>query len=169
MRNQRGLSLLETMIAVSILLVAMAAIMSLFTVAVSQNTNQGEFGTRATEYCQDKMEQLLALSYGDSTTNTAVYPPAPTGGRGLGGLLIPVGNFRGGIDPNAPVTFYVDYLDANGNLLTSSTGWFYKRQWRIDQIATDMKRISVLTIVRAQAGKGPLPSTTLVSLKANLP
>jgi prepilin-type N-terminal cleavage/methylation domain-containing protein len=171
-QQHRGMSLLETMISVAILLVALAAIMSLFTVAVSQNANQGEFATRATEYAQDKMEQLLALAYGDGNTNTAVYPTTPTGGTGLGGLSISVGNFVGSVDTNAPVTNYTDYLDGSGNLLPlGNTGsWFYKRQWRIDQVQPGMKRLSVIAIVRAQAGGGTiLPSTTLVSLKANLP
>jgi hypothetical protein len=68
-----------------------------------------------------------------------------------------------------PATGFVDYLDFNGNLLTSSTNWFYKRQWRIDQVAINLKQITVVAIVKAQAGEGILPSTTLVSLKANLP
>ena len=155
--------------AVAILLVALAAVMSLFTVAVSQNANQGEFATRATEYAQDKMEQLLALNYVDAATNTTVYPPTPGGGTGLGGAAIAVGSAVGGINTASPVNGYVDYLGANGNLLPNATGWFYKRQWQIDQVATDLKRISVIATVRSQAGRGILPSTTLVCLKANLP
>jgi type II secretory pathway pseudopilin PulG len=166
---QRGISLLETMLAVAILLVALAAVMSLFTIAVAQNANQGEFATRATEYCQDKIEQLLALSYSDASTNTTVYPSNSSGGTGLGGTAIAVGTSVGSIDTAAPANGYVDYLNASGSLLPNSSGWFYKRQWRIDQVAVDLKRVNVVTIVRASAGPGKvLPSTTLVTLKANV-
>ena len=169
-RLPHGISLLETMLAMAILLVALASVMSLFTLSVAQNANQGEFATRATEYCQDKIEQLLSLAYADASTNTSVYPPAASGGTGLGGTAIAVGNSVGSIDTAAPVNGYVDYLNAGGNLLPNSTGWFYKRQWRIDQVEVGLKRVNVVTIVRAQAGPAKiLPSTTLVSLKANIP
>src|SRR5262249_20926422 len=89
--KQRGLSLIETMVAVLILLIGIVSVMSLFAVAMKQNTNQGDFATRTTEYCQDKMEQLLALSFSDSATDTTVYPPATSGGTGLGSGLAPSG------------------------------------------------------------------------------
>jgi type II secretory pathway pseudopilin PulG len=165
--NERGLSLLETMIAVAILLVAITAVMSLFTVAVAQNANQGEYATRATEYAQDKMEQLLALDFTNVTTNTTVYPPVPLGGTGLNAGC--AGGGCGSINLAAPLNGYVDYLSASGNLLPNANGWFYKRQWRIDLIAVDLKRVSVVTTIRTGAGRGILPTTTLVSMKANLP
>src|SRR4051812_17577395 len=105
------------MLASAILLIALGGVMSMFTVAVSQNANQGEFATRATEYCQDKMEQLLALSYGDAATKTTVYPPVASGGTGLGGSSIAVGNSVGSINTASPVNGYVDYLNASGTLL----------------------------------------------------
>ena len=166
--EQRGFSLIETLIAIVILLIGIVAVISLFGVAVSQNANQGEFGTRTTEYCQDKMEQMLALSFTDSTTNTAVYPPAATGGTGLGFGLSPSGTV-GSVNTASPATGYVDYLDATGNLLPSSTGWFYKRQWSISlNAAGTMKTITVVAITRTQAGAGTPPSTRLVSYKTKV-
>ena len=168
-RSARGISLIETMLAVLILLFGLVSVMSMFAVAVTQNANQGEFGTRTTEYAQDKMEQLLGLNFTDSTTNTAVYPPAATGGTGLGASLT-AGGTVGSVNTASPATGYVDYLDFRGNLLANSTGWFYKRQWSISLDATGtLKTIRVVAITRAQAGPGVMPSTTLVSYKTNVP
>jgi prepilin-type N-terminal cleavage/methylation domain-containing protein len=166
----RGMSLIETMIAMTILLIGLVSVMSMFTVSVAQNANQGEFATRTTEYAQDKMEQLLALSFSDTATNTTVYPPVSTGGTGLGSGLT-AGNTVGSVDTSGTATTgYVDYLDSTGTLLTSSTGWFYKRQWSISLNATGtLKTITVVAITSAQAGRGVMPSTTLVSFKANVP
>src|SRR5713101_5819492 len=107
-QSQSGMSLLETMIAVAVLLIVTAGIMSMAMVATSFTENQGHLAARTTEYAQDKMEQLLALAYGDTTSNTAVFPAANAGGTGLA-----VG---GGSTPAAPVAGYVDWLDASGNL-----------------------------------------------------
>jgi prepilin-type N-terminal cleavage/methylation domain-containing protein len=166
LHEQRGFSLLETIIATLIVLVGIVSVMNLFTVAVVQNTNQGEYATRTTEYCQDKLEQLLGLSFTDSTTNTAVYPPQATGGTGLGASLS-AGGTVGSVNTGAPATGYVDYLDARGNLLASSNGWFYKRQWSIAlDAAGRVKTITVVAVTRNRAGSSRPPSTRLVSYKA---
>ena len=163
--EQRGLSLIEVMIAMVIFLIGVVSVMSLFTVAVTQNANQGEFATRTTEFGQDKMEQLLTLSFTDSATNTAVFPTQTSGGTGLGSGLT-AGNTVGSVDTTAPATGYVDYLNAQGNLLASSSGWFYKRQWSIAlNAAGTVKTVTVVVITATQAGAGKPPSTRLVSNK----
>src|SRR5579862_200584 len=101
--GQRGLSLIETMVAAVVLLVGFVATMSLFTVAVVQNSTQGDEGTRVTEYAQDKMEQLMALSFSDGATNTTVYPPASSGGTGLGGTMAGSATV-GSVNPASPST-----------------------------------------------------------------
>lgn len=167
--NQAGLSLIETMIAMLILLVGVVAVMGLFSVSASQVANQGEFATRTTEYALDKMEQLLSLSFTDSTTNTTVYPPVATGGTGLGASLS-AGGTVGSVNLSSPVTGYVDYLDFNGNLLTSSTGWFYKRQWSISlNSSSNLKTITVIATAALSLGGGMAPSTTLVCYKSQIP
>src|SRR5260221_5363757 len=66
---QAGMTLLETMIALAILLVVAAGVMGLAAVAVSTTETQGHLAARTAEYDQDKMEQLLALKFCDSDTN----------------------------------------------------------------------------------------------------
>jgi hypothetical protein len=165
-RSERGIGLIETMIALLLILIGLLAVMSLFTVASAGNTNQGEYGTRTTEYAQYKMEQLLRLSFSDSTTNTTLLPGA---GTGLGSGLTPSGSV-GSVNPASPVSGYVDYLANDGTLLPNSSGWFYKRQWRIElDAASRMKTITVLVIARNAAGPGVKPSSTLVCFKSNIP
>ena len=43
---------------------------SMGVVAMMTTENQGHLAARTTEYAQDKMEQLLVLSWGDSTSDT---------------------------------------------------------------------------------------------------
>jgi hypothetical protein len=165
LHEQRGLSLIEAMIATMVFLFGIVSVMSLFTVAATQNANSGEFATRTTEYAQDKMEQLITLTFNDSTTNTTVYPPTSTGGTGLGASLA-AGGTVGSVNTASPTSGYVDYLNAQGNLLASSTGWFYKRQWSISlNAAGTMKTITIVVITKTQAGASKPPSTKLISYK----
>src|SRR6266404_8355533 len=114
-RDERGLTLIETMLAAGILLIVVVGLLNLFTIAVTTNQEQGNLATRTTEYAQDKMEQLMALNFSDNTTNTTVFPSAPTGGSGLGGIM-GAGATVGSIPPAAVAANYVDYLDDVGNL-----------------------------------------------------
>lgn len=170
--SNSGMSLLETMIALTILIVSTIGIMSMGMIATGTTENQGHLTARTAEYAQDKMEQLIALSYGDSVTDTtqgmACTPsstPACNNGTGL--------SIGGGTDPNNPVNSYVDYLDSSGNVLSSSNGapsnWFYIRVWQVSQAATNLKQIAVVAKVRHLVGapQGSLPQSTLTSLKAN--
>jgi hypothetical protein len=61
--EEPGISLLETMIALTILLVATVGIMAMAIVALQTTENQGHLQSRAAEYAQDKMEQLISLGY----------------------------------------------------------------------------------------------------------
>ena len=166
-RNDCGATLIETVVALLILLIGVMSVLGLLTVAVAQNWNMGDRATRTTEYAQDKMEQLLALNFTDSASNTAVYPTATTGGTGLGGVM--AGSTTvGGVVSGTPVSQYVDYIDSSGNLQTTSTGALYSRQWSISTNATgNLKTVTV--VVRALVSSvngGGAPVTTLVSMKS---
>ncbi|MBV8206014.1 MAG: hypothetical protein JO041_04415 [Acidobacteria bacterium] len=168
MGAERGVTLLETMMAASVLLVVVAGVAGVFAYAAGQNKGQGEISTRTTEYAGDKMEQLMALSFNDGQTNTTVYPSQSTGGAGLGGTMAASASV-GGTNPASPVANYVDYLDASGNVLNSSTGAFYTRLWSIatDSTAT-LKTITVVVQAAGTGGGAGLkPTTTLVCQKTN--
>jgi prepilin-type N-terminal cleavage/methylation domain-containing protein len=162
--SRAGMSLLEVMIALAILLIASIGIMTMGTVAIATTENQGHLAARTSEYAQDKMEQLNSLSWGDLTSDTTVFPPTSTGS----GLTV-----GGSSDPNYPVTTpgtgYVDYLDISGQPTTSTGDWFYIRVWQVSTFAPNLKQITVTAKARRQVGApaGALPQSTLTTLKSN--
>ena len=160
LNSQAGISLIETMIALALLLIAAAGIMTMATVAMSTTETQGHLAARTAEYAQDKMEQLLALQYQDIGTDTTVFPSAITGnGTGL--------SVGGGLNPNAPVVGYSDYVDKSGNPVGAGGNWDYVRVWQITQVAANMKQISIVTQVRYSVGQaGVLPRSTISCLKS---
>ena len=58
-KSQSGISLVETMIALCLLLIAAAGIMTMATVAMSTTENQGHLAARTAEYAQDKWSSSL--------------------------------------------------------------------------------------------------------------
>lgn len=176
--DQRGFTLVETMVGLCLLLVVAAGVLPLGLIAVRTSENHGYLMARATEYAQDKLEQLMALSYGDVVSDTRAFPAVATGGSGLAP--------GGSIDASAPVAAYVDYLTVDGALLSSvdgtpPAGWYYQRLWQVQEVgAVDarcpvtvsaaricLKRIAVTATVRtpAQGGAGIVPRATISALK----
>ena len=90
-RRDEGFSLLETMVGLGLLLVVAAGTLPLATVAFATSENQGHLASRSAEYAQDKLEQLMALSWGDTASDTRVFPATDVGGSGLtfGGISEP--------------------------------------------------------------------------------
>lgn len=168
-KSQAGVSLVETLIALALLMIAAAGILTLATVAMSTTETQGHLAARTAEYAQDKMEQLLALPYPDQFTDTTVFPAAVAGACPPGCGLTP----GGGLNPNAPVAGYSDYVDVNGNPVAAGANWMYIRVWQITipPGAVNLKQISVLTRVRRGIGMrsqtGMLPTSTVTCLKSN--
>jgi len=171
-RGEEGTSILEVLIASAILVTLMAGLLSLVGLAISTTENQGHLAARTTEYAQDKMEQLMALTYNDSTSDTRTFPAAGSGGTGLA-----VG---GSSNTNAPVALYVDYLDDSGNLCgttgaacvapvgtTPPTGWFYQRCWQVTLVSTNLKQVTVTATIARGFGGAMKASSTLTVLKAN--
>src|SRR6266478_2160545 len=160
-KSQTGMSLVETMIALGLLLVVAAGVLSLGGIALATTENQGHLASRTAEYAQDKMEQLLALRYGDIQTDTTVFPSVITGA----GTGLVVG---GSLNPNAPIAGYADYLDTFGNVVGAGANWEYIRVWLVAENATQtLKTVSVLSRVRAGVGQPQLlPQSTVVALKS---
>lgn len=172
------MTLVETAIALGMLLTVAAGVMSVGTVAILTTENQGHLAARTTEYAQDKLEQLISLSYNDgggapcagTGTDTTVFPA--TSGTGTG---LCVG---GSSDPDAPVatpgTGYVDYLCADGNPVgvggCTAANWYFIRVWEISTtgLTANLKKLTVTAKVRyAIGGRGAKPQSTVTTLKSN--
>lgn len=175
--SQAGMSLMETMVALAMLLVVASGVMGLAAVAVGTTETQGHLSARTAEYGQDKMEQLLSLKFcdggtgGNAGTDTTVFPAVFGAGTGLAGcsdLVNGVPLAGGGLSTTAPTAGYVDYLDASGNLVAATANWEYVRVWQITIPAgtAGLKQVTVLAQARKAVGNnGLLPQSTVVALK----
>jgi len=185
-RSERGSTLIETMVAIAILLIVVVGLLPVFAIGIQTTNQQGDMATRTTEYAQDKMEQLLTLNainltsdgFNDGTTDTTVFPSVTdgsTGCTGSGGNTCGLGGTMaasttvGSVPPAAVVKYFVDYLDTNGNLLTSSTGAEYTRQWQVSTDSTGtLKTITIVsTSLKAAGVMGLAPTSTLVCVKSS--
>jgi prepilin-type N-terminal cleavage/methylation domain-containing protein len=180
-QSQAGMTLIETMVALAIMLVVSVGVMTVAGVAVSTTETQGHLAARTAEYAQDKMEQLLALKFcdggtdGKSGTDTTQYPAVAglgatyTGLAGCSDMVNGVPLTGGSLSASAPTTGYVDYLDATGSPLSSTGNWEYIRVWQISipPNSAQLKQISVLTQARRAVGtnNGLLPTSTVTALK----
>ena len=168
LQSARGQSLVETTIATTILLVVLVGLMSAMSMATALTENEGHLSARAAEYAQDKMEQLLALAYSDTTSDTTQIPTSEANGVGM----IPGGSQN----PDTPVAKYVDYLDSDGKPLcpctgtTAPAGWFYKRVWAISTPTgtTNLKQITVTAIVARSVANKVIPRATVTALRSRV-
>ena len=175
-RSDAGISLIETMVALAILLVASIGILSMAALSMTTTENQGHLAARTTEYAQDKMEQLMGLAFtdgkaggagtGTDTTTIDTTTNSYTLGTGGNGLIA-----GGSLSTSAPTNGYVDYLDANGNPLgggaTRPSKAFYIRVWKIADDATGtLKTITVRVVaVTGVNGANSAPNSTVTALK----
>ena len=175
--RETGSSLIEVVISSAILVTLMAGLMSLVGLSINTTENQGHLAARTTEYAQDKMEQLLALAYGDALSDTTVFPALASGGTGLA--------IGGSANPSTPVTKYVDYLDQSGNLCgtasalaatpscaapvgtTPPANWFYQRVWAVSSAGTNLKQITVTATIARGFGGANKALSVLTVLKTS--
>ncbi len=151
LRNQRGVGLVETMIAAVVLLIGVMAVMTLFVVAVAQNKSQGDYGTQVTTFGQDKMEQLRSLPNFDDAALCGAMAANLT---------------CGSVDPANPQAAYVDYLSPTGVVVGGAAQATFTRQWQINTDATGrIKTITVQTTAPAVANQ-TAPVTILTTFKS---
>lgn len=159
-RSERGFTLIEMMIACVIFMIGSVAMLSLFFVGVQRTVGHGDQGTRATEYAQDKLEQLMAIPFANTTYDTTVYPTCTSACSCPEGL-----SAGGGVTPSSPVACYVDYGDGNGNFSTTATGAVYTRQWMVSNDSNTPTQIKTITVLVTPPSTVSAPSTMLVAQK----
>jgi type II secretory pathway pseudopilin PulG len=166
-RSQAGISLIETMIALGILLIVSVGILAMTALSISTTENQGHLAARTAEYAQDKMEQLLSLSFNDTQTDTSVASFVANSSAGSPGLAA-----GGSVTYGSGVSGYVDYLDASGNPLgggsNAPSGWYYVRMWKITDVSSTLKQIEVKVWARMSVnGTSSLPQSGVTALKSS--
>jgi type II secretory pathway pseudopilin PulG len=149
--GERGFSILEVLIASTIMIAGTAALAQMF--FASTQTNQAAKNTSLSAMlAQQKMEQLRALTWGfdtlglpstDTTTDTAAVPENPAGGTGL--APSPPGTL------NTNTLGYVDYLDKFGSSLGGAStvppaDTLYVRRWSVEPLPTNPNNTLVLQV-----------------------
>ena len=150
--SDAGFSLAETIIAIGLMTTALVTLAQMFGLSTRSNV-----GSRNTTYAavlaEQKMEELRALTWGfdsaglplsDATTNTAVSPETPTGGRGLDPSPISA------LQENT--SGYVDYVDNYGNKVgTGGTAppeqAVYTRRWSVTPLPTNPNNTLIIQVL----------------------
>jgi hypothetical protein len=158
--NQRGVSLIETMIAVLIALIGVFGLGGVIFQATVLSKNQGAENTRAVIYAQDKIENLLSLDFKDcnksassqpaSCNTTGISASGWTQGLLSGGAVEPL---VAGCPASGASVGYVDFLDLRGLRLTGTdcsaipaAQVAYVRQWRIQDLPTSGPALKQITV-----------------------
>jgi hypothetical protein len=155
-QGEDGSMLVETLIAILILLIGMLAMAQVSVFSVMSSKSYGRDSSKTTAFAHSKIDELQSLKFTDTTTDISHAYPFPTTGFGL--------TAGGSIPPTNPVDKYVDYVDSSGVRTTSGSAWF-TRQWQILDDAADVKRIIVTVSSTRSYRNGIPPSTTLVTFK----
>lgn len=179
--SERGVSLIETMIAVFIALIGVFGLGGVIFQATVLSKNQGAENTRAVIYAQDKIESLLALDFKDCNKSASSQPAAcnTTGITASGWTQGLLGG--GGTEPlvaacpaSGPSVGYVDFLDLRGLRLSGSScsalaaeDIAYVRQWRIQDLPSSGPALKQITVavysLSAVTALGPRPVAVVTS------
>lgn len=149
--KESGFSLVETLVATLMLAMALTSLAELFAISVKNNA-VARNGTFTSVLAAQKMEQLRALTWGfdvlslpisDTSTDTAVSPQVPTGGKGLSPS--PSNTLR------ANTNGYVDYVDPQGVILGGGTvipdNTAYIRRWLIEPLPTNPNNTLIIQVL----------------------
>jgi type II secretory pathway pseudopilin PulG len=151
LRGDGGFSLVEVIVATSLLATALVTLAQLF--AISTKTNLGSRNTTyATVLAQQKIEELRALTWGfdlqglpisDTTSDTAVSPEQPNGGSGL------APSPKTALNENTPG--YVDYVDQFGKKLGGGAqppaNTVYMRRWSIEPLPNNPNNTLIIQVL----------------------
>jgi len=150
-RGEGGFSILEVLIATTILTVALSALAQLFVISTRANAS-AKTTSYASVLAQQKMEQLRGLMFGfdnlglpitDFTTNITVASEQVSGGKGLSAS--PDKSLGRNTDG------YCDFIDQFGNSLGGGTtppaGTVYIRRWSIEPLPTNPNNTLVFQVL----------------------
>ena len=153
-RREGGFSLLEVLVASTIMAVALTTLAQLFVMSTNANTG-AKTTTYAAVLAQQKMEQLRGLTWGfdslglpltDTTTDVSVVPEEAAPGRGLSPSSTGGGAGTLGVNTDG----YCDFLDDSGRWLAGGTsapsGTAYLRRWSVDPLPTNPNNTVVLQV-----------------------
>lgn len=145
-----GFSLVEVLVATTILTVGVATLAQLFAISTRAN-GSARTTTYAAVLAQQKMEQIRSLTFGfdnlalpitDTTTDLTATPEKP-GGAGLGPS--PDGSLK------ENKSGYCDFIDQFGNSLGGGTvppgNTAYIRRWSIEPLPTNPNNTLVLQVL----------------------
>ncbi|MFB3922209.1 MAG: prepilin-type N-terminal cleavage/methylation domain-containing protein [Terriglobia bacterium] len=183
--NERGITLVETMVAMFIALLGVFSLGTVIFEASVINKNQGTENTRATIYAQDKIESMLALDFAAcsqsstsqpaSCNTTGISASGWTQGLLTGGAIAPV---QTSCPESGPQIGYIDFLDGAGQRITGAScsavdgaPFAYIRQWRVVDLATSGPALKQVTVAvysqSALATLGGKPVAVLTSVVSN--
>jgi type II secretory pathway pseudopilin PulG len=117
----RGFTLVETLVATSVVVTVLAGLAQLFALSVRFTRESGQFGA-ALVAAQDKLESLRALRFTYDDAGQPMTDPRLTASPS-NSLAESVGS-------------YVDWLDQDGNVVSERSA-VYVRRWRITDVASD--------------------------------
>ena len=157
LRDESGITLVESLIAILILLVGLLTMAQVLVFSVVASKTHGRDAGKATAAAQEKMEELVGLRFSDTATDVTVSPAASAGGTGL--------TAGGSLYPSDPVQGYSDHLTVAGGRTTADDA-AYTRQWQISDNSATLKTIAVSVRSMKSMQSGTAPSTVLITQKA---
>jgi prepilin-type N-terminal cleavage/methylation domain-containing protein len=138
--RDNGFTLIEVLVAMTLLATASAGVGGLITMAGS-SVRAARAHTWATILAGDKLEHMRALSWSQL-------------GRSPGGAL------------QRDVAGYVDYLDAKGQEVGSAAGAVYTRRWSIQALPADPDNTVLLQVLVMPTVRHGGISVALTSLRS---
>jgi prepilin-type N-terminal cleavage/methylation domain-containing protein len=170
--RERGFSLIETVVAIAVLITVAASLAQLFSSGQRSN-DRARASSLAALLAAEKMEQLRSLSWGfdvlgapstDTSADLSVSPERPSGGAGL--------------RPSPPdaldrnVEGYCDFLDANGSPVGSGSSpplnTSYIRRWAVAPLVADPANGLVLQVRVVSRAAGHIPARRSAAGEARL-
>ena len=174
-KGSRGVTLVETMMAVLVAFIAMASVGAVVFSSMVANKNQGTETTRITALAQEKIEQLVRLAYSDTTTNTTLITDTGWAIGLTSNTSTDLTQLTACPTTGSSNIGYVDFLDNNAQPLSGACataiagGFGYVRRWKITTVSgvTGLKQVTVVvySLNAVQAGSAK-PSVSLTTFKS---